>query len=68
MSTFHESPDGFLMCLKGAPESLLHRATKVLTAGGERPLTGDDRRQIIDRGGPEWPMRPCGSWVWPIAG
>ena len=51
MSTFHEAPGGVLMCLKGAPESLLHRATKVLTAGGERPLTGDDRRQITHEAG-----------------
>ncbi len=55
MSTFHEAPDGFLMCLKGAPESLLHRATKVLTAHGERPITADDRRQIAARGGPDGP-------------
>ena len=51
MSTFHEEPDGLLMCLKGAPESLLHLATKVLTANGERPITGDDRRQIVTEAG-----------------
>ncbi|HEY9072526.1 MAG TPA: HAD-IC family P-type ATPase, partial [Desulfobaccales bacterium] len=51
MSTFHGAPEGLLMCLKGAPESLLHLATKVLTAGGERPLTGDDRRQILHEAG-----------------
>ena len=47
MSTFHEGAGGFLMCLKGAPESLLHHAARVLTGGGERPITGDDRRQIM---------------------
>ncbi|MCL4504033.1 MAG: HAD-IC family P-type ATPase [Deltaproteobacteria bacterium] len=47
MCTFHEMPAGFLMCIKGAPESLLHRAAGVLTAGGERPITADDRRQIM---------------------
>ena len=50
MSTFHEAAGGFLMCLKGAPESLLHHATRVLTAGGERPISGDDRRQIMAEG------------------
>ncbi len=50
MSTFHEGTGGFIMCLKGAPESLLHHAARVLTAGGERPLTGDDRRQIMAEG------------------
>ena len=28
MSTFHQAPDGFLMCVKGAPESLLPRAAR----------------------------------------
>jgi Ca2+-transporting ATPase len=51
MCTFHETPPGFLMCLKGAPESLLHHATRVLTAGGERPISGDDRRQIMAEAG-----------------
>ncbi len=46
MSTFHETPDGILMCIKGAPESLLHRADRVLTAAGERPLTAEDRHKI----------------------
>ena len=68
MSTFHEAPGGFLMCLKGAPESLLHLAARVLTAGGERPhhrlMTGgrSSQRRV------KWPMRPCGSWVWLTAG
>ena len=67
MSTFHGVPEGLLMCLEGAPESLLHRATKVLTAGGNGHLpvmtggTSPMRR-------PAWRMRPCGSWAWPIAG
>jgi len=47
MSTIHESPQGFLMCVKGAPESLLPRCRRMLTPEGEGPLTETDREEII---------------------
>ena len=48
MSTIHEGPGGLLMCLKGAPESLLPWCSRVLTSRGEEPL-GDAARQGIMR-------------------
>ncbi len=51
MSTFHQGPDGFLQCLKGAPEGLLHNSSRVLTAQGERPVTEEDRRLIHQEAG-----------------
>jgi len=46
MSTFHQTPDGLLMCVKGAPESLLPLAGTILTSREERTLTGADREEI----------------------
>ena len=68
MSTFHEEPGGVLMCVKGAPESLLHRAARVLTA-----RRGEAASPVMTGGrswprGLKWPMRPSGSWVWPTGG
>jgi P-type Ca2+ transporter type 2C len=47
MSTIHQGPDGFRMCLKGAPESLLPWCTHVLTHRGEEPLDEPGRQQIM---------------------
>jgi Ca2+-transporting ATPase len=47
MSTFHETPDGFLVCVKGAPEKLLDRTAKIFIAGEVRPITDDDRSNIL---------------------
>jgi Ca2+-transporting ATPase len=47
MSTIHQGPEGFLMCLKGAPESLLPWCTRVLTSQGEGPLDETGRQEII---------------------
>lgn len=47
MSTIHQGPEGFFMCLKGAPESLLPWCTMVLTSQGEEPLDESGRRQIM---------------------
>jgi Ca2+-transporting ATPase len=47
MSTIHQGADGFLMCLKGAPESLLPGCGRILTAQGERPLTEADQQGIL---------------------
>jgi Ca2+-transporting ATPase len=46
MSTIHQAPQGFLMCVKGAPESLLSRSGKILTRNGEEDLTVNDRDEI----------------------
>jgi len=50
MSTFHQEGDGVLMCVKGAPESLLRRSRQMLTAGGERPMAEEDRRAVQQQG------------------
>jgi Ca2+-transporting ATPase len=47
MSTFHQAPEGFLACVKGAPENVLARSTKIYTDGGIRPITDADRRRIL---------------------
>ncbi len=36
MTTLHRAEEGILVCVKGAPESLLPRCTQVATADGER--------------------------------
>ncbi|MFZ5452962.1 MAG: cation-translocating P-type ATPase [Thermodesulfobacteriota bacterium] len=51
MSTIHQGPGGLLMCLKGAPESLLPYCQRLLTAQGEKPLASQERQQILDRAG-----------------
>lgn len=51
MSTIHQGPGGLLMCLKGAPESLLPHCPKILTAPGERDLTEPERQQIRAQAG-----------------
>jgi len=48
MSTFHQGPEGLLMCVKGAPENLLPLAVSILTAQGERVLTDGDRQEIVE--------------------
>jgi len=49
MSTFHQEVDQFLMCVKGAPERLLSRATQMLTANGEEPLDPANRELIREQ-------------------
>ena len=49
MSTFHQEGSQVLMCVKGAPERLLSRAVKLLTAQGERPLTATDREAVKEQ-------------------
>jgi Ca2+-transporting ATPase len=51
MSTIHREPGGFLMCLKGAPESLLPHCQRIFTDQGEKPLTSEERRQIVEQAG-----------------
>ena len=49
MSTFHQEPDGVLMCVKGAPEGLLHRAQLMLTARGERRMSSEAREAVQEQ-------------------
>jgi Ca2+-transporting ATPase len=49
MSTIHQAPEGFLMCVKGAPESLLSRSGKVLTRNGEEEMAVKDRDEIANQ-------------------
>jgi Ca2+-transporting ATPase len=51
MSTIHQGPDGLLMYLKGAPESLLPHCQRLLTGQGEKLITPQERQQIRDRAG-----------------
>jgi len=49
MSTFHQEAAGVLMCVKGAPESLLLRVQKMLTAQGEQPMRGEEREAVQEQ-------------------
>jgi Ca2+-transporting ATPase len=49
MSTIHQEGTGFLLCAKGAPESLLGRCRRQLTREGEAELSEADRREISAR-------------------
>jgi Ca2+-transporting ATPase len=50
MSTFHPDREGgVLMCVKGAPESLLSRAHQMLTAQGEQAMKEEDREAVRDQ-------------------
>ena len=49
MSTFHQGPDGVLMYVKGAPESLLPRAPMMLTAHGEQDMSAEDREAVQEQ-------------------
>ncbi|SHN13514.1 cation-translocating P-type ATPase [Roseibium suaedae] len=43
MATMHEHEGRYLYAVKGAPESVLAVATRVMTEAGEQPLSSDDR-------------------------
>lgn len=49
MTTVHRGLAGIMACLKGAPETILSRCTRILTGHGERLLTEGDRQEIIDQ-------------------
>jgi Ca2+-transporting ATPase len=49
MTTIHQTPGGIQACLKGAPEALLSQSTRLLTRSGERALTDQDRREILEQ-------------------
>jgi magnesium-transporting ATPase (P-type) len=46
MSTAHDAPEGPLVCCKGAAESVLSVASRVLAGDGPAPLTADMRARI----------------------
>ncbi|QMV25382.1 HAD-IC family P-type ATPase [Streptomyces sp. SCUT-3] len=50
MSTVHETPDGHLACVKGAPQELLDRCDRIHRGGGPRPLTGEQRAEVLAAG------------------
>jgi Ca2+-transporting ATPase len=50
MTTLHRTEEGILVCVKGAPESLLPRCTQVASADGERLLSEADRGAIEAQG------------------
>ncbi|MFA5110591.1 MAG: HAD-IC family P-type ATPase [Desulfobaccales bacterium] len=51
MSTLHQEEDRILMCVKGAPESLLTQAQQMLTAGGEQAMTPEVREAVRRQAG-----------------
>jgi Ca2+-transporting ATPase len=47
MTTVHRSGGGHAASLKGAPELVLERCSRILENGAERPLTGADRAAVL---------------------
>ena len=47
MSTVHETKDGIVQYTKGAPDEVLKKCTSILTADGVRPITDDDKADIL---------------------
>ena len=48
MTVIERSPDGKLAFVKGAPEVVLQRCTRILEQGRERPLTQADQQTFIE--------------------
>ena len=46
MATVHARDDHWLTAVKGAPEEILARATRIVTADGTAPLEGNERERI----------------------
>jgi len=51
MTTFHRLGEEIRAFTKGAPDVLLDRCTRVLTAKGEEPLTADYRERLLELNG-----------------
>lgn len=49
MATVHESADGFLVAVKGAPEAVIAAATRVIADHGEVALSDDIRVEWLNR-------------------
>ncbi|MGW3095243.1 cation-translocating P-type ATPase [Streptomyces sp. NPDC001102] len=48
MSTVHRTPEGDVVCAKGAPQELLARCTHILLDGASRPLTDELRAGVTE--------------------
>jgi len=48
MTTFNQEGNQYLAFTKGAPDVLLNKCTSILTGSEIRPITEEDRAQIID--------------------
>jgi Ca2+-transporting ATPase len=49
MATIHEDGSGYLIAVKGAPESIIGASRYIMTDSGVRPLTADDARLLNDQ-------------------
>ena len=49
MSTLHAEGDGYVLRVKGAPETLLEKSTAMAAADGDRPLTDGERRRLLEK-------------------
>jgi P-type Ca2+ transporter type 2C len=49
MATWHKSEDGFLVAVKGSPESILSLSSRVLGPDGEAELTDELRDKWLDK-------------------
>lgn len=65
MSTIHQQEDGrYLVAVKGAPDVLLGRTSKVLLDGQELPMTNEEKEKSYSTI-PIWQNKRCGYWEWP---
>lgn len=48
MTTFHPHEDGYIACIKGAPDVMLNLSNKILKDGKVLSITDDDRKQILE--------------------
>jgi Ca2+-transporting ATPase len=48
MTTIHETPDGLTAFAKGAPEVILDSCSWILSGGGPRPLSVEDRARVLE--------------------
>jgi Ca2+-transporting ATPase len=48
MTTIHNTPEGKIAYSKGAPEIILDSCSYILTDSKERPLTENDKAQVVD--------------------
>jgi P-type Ca2+ transporter type 2C len=49
MATFHDTPEGEVMvCVKGAPETILERCSRIIQNDGEKELQSADKEKILE--------------------
>ncbi len=49
MATFHETDDGYLVAVKGAPEAIIEACSAYWTEEGPKPLDDELRQEWLDR-------------------